>query len=173
MLAPVGSRYRKALMAGLAVVLTVALTAGTLVIAESFRGTGSHNDRIVGTNRADRLDGHAGDDSIRGRGGGDVLRGGRGDDSVDGGIGNDRVRGQRGDDTLIGGSGNDTEFGGRGHDRINIAGNGAETGGGGNDVIHARDGTADEISCGRGRDKAIVDRAEDGVFDCETIVEPR
>ena len=173
MLAAVRSGHRKALTGGFAVVLTVALTAGTLVLADSFRGKGNSSDHIVGTNRADRLDGHAGNDTISGRGGGDVLRGGRGDDSVDGGAGNDTVRGQQGDDTLIGGAGNDNEFGGRGHDRINIAADGAERGGAGNDVIHARDGTSDEISCGSGRDRAIVDRAEDGVFDCETVVEPR
>jgi hypothetical protein len=160
-------------MFGGAVVLTVILTAGTLVLAESFRGKGDNSDHIIGTNRADHLDGHAGNDSIRGRGGGDSLRGGRGNDSVDGGAGNDSIRGQKGGDTLIGGPGNDNEFGGRGHDRINITARRGETGGAGNDVIHARDGTADEISCGSGRDKAIVDRAEDGVFDCETILEPR
>ena len=153
--------------------MTVVLTAGTLVLAESFRGTGNDPDRIVGTNRADRLDGHAGDDSIRGLGGGDTLRGGRGDDSVDGGAGNDHVRGQRGNDTLTGGTGNDTIFGGRGRDQINVTADGKEIDGAGNDVINARDGGLDEISCGAGRDKAIVDRAEDGVFDCETIVEPK
>jgi RTX calcium-binding nonapeptide repeat (4 copies) len=173
MLAAVGRSHRKALTFGAAVVLTAVLTAGTLVLAESFRGKGSHRDQIVGTNRADHLDGHAGDDTIRGLGGGDVLRGGRGGDDVDGGKGNDAIRGQKGNDTLTGGTGNDSIFGGRGHDLINITGDGMEVDGAGNDVIHARDGTTDGISCGGGRDKAIVDRTEDGVFDCETIVEPR
>jgi Ca2+-binding RTX toxin-like protein len=73
----------------------------------------------------------------------------------------------------MGGAGNDTIRGGRGRDRINIGRDGHPLGGGGNDVIRARDGGLDEISCGGGRDRAIVDRAEDGVFDCETVVEPR
>jgi hypothetical protein len=42
----------------------------------------------------------------------------------------------------------------------------------GNDVIDARDGTEDEINCGDGEDTAIVDGAEEGVIDCEEVIEP-
>ncbi len=42
----------------------------------------------------------------------------------------------------------------------------------GRDVIRARDGTRDVINCGPGKDVAYVDRAEDGVFDCERVVKP-
>jgi hypothetical protein len=39
-------------------------------------------------------------------------------------------------------------------------------------VINARDGQSDEIDCGGGNDKVFVDRVEDGVYDCETVVTP-
>ncbi len=42
----------------------------------------------------------------------------------------------------------------------------------GDDVIHARDGGPDTIDCGAGDDTAYVDRSEDGVYDCETVVTP-
>jgi Ca2+-binding RTX toxin-like protein len=42
----------------------------------------------------------------------------------------------------------------------------------GNDTINARDNGPDTIDCGAGIDKVYVDRAEDGVFDCETVVTP-
>jgi hypothetical protein len=42
----------------------------------------------------------------------------------------------------------------------------------GDDVIHARDGGPDTIDCAAGDDTVYVDRAEDGVFDCETVVTP-
>lgn len=50
----------------------------------------SENDRIIGTN------------------GKDTLNGGAGDDTLDGQNGNDRLRGGDGNDLLIGGNGNDT-----------------------------------------------------------------
>ena len=61
--------------------------------------------------------------------------------------------------------------GGRGHDWFNNVG-GVRRGGGGNDRILARDGRADTIDCGPGRDVAIVDKNEDGLFDCEVVREP-
>jgi Ca2+-binding RTX toxin-like protein len=42
----------------------------------------------------------------------------------------------------------------------------------GNDVIHARDDGPDTIDCRAGNDTVYVDRAEDGVYDCETVVTP-
>jgi Ca2+-binding RTX toxin-like protein len=42
----------------------------------------------------------------------------------------------------------------------------------GNDVIQARDNGPDTIDCGAGNDTVYVDRSEDGVFDCETVVTP-
>jgi hypothetical protein len=42
----------------------------------------------------------------------------------------------------------------------------------GDDVIQARDGGPDTIDCGAGNDTVYVDRSEDGVFDCETVIAP-
>jgi Ca2+-binding RTX toxin-like protein len=42
----------------------------------------------------------------------------------------------------------------------------------GNDVIQARDDGPDTIDCGAGNDTVYVDRSEDGVYDCESVVTP-
>jgi Ca2+-binding RTX toxin-like protein len=102
------------------------------------------NDRLVGTERADHLDGLAGRD---------VLIGGRGDD------------------VLIGGSGPDKLHGGPGRDGFNMR-DGVELAAPGGDRIAARDGTPDEINCGGGDDLAIVDDQEDGIYNCERVIEP-
>jgi len=54
--------------------------------------------------------------------------------------------------------------GGPGYDTIN--------GTTGNDVIQARDNGPDTIDCGAGIDTVYVDRSEDGVYDCETVIAP-
>jgi Ca2+-binding RTX toxin-like protein len=77
-------------------------------------------------------------------------------DTLNGRGGADVIKGLRGRDTLTGGPGFDRIDGGRGNDRIN-----------------ARDHHLDAIDCGRGKDVAIVDRAEDGVYDCERVVVPK
>jgi Ca2+-binding RTX toxin-like protein len=105
---------------------------------------GKGADRLVGTKAHDHLDG---------RGGRDVLIGGRGQD------------------LLIGGRGADVLRGGKGRDSFNMR-NGVEIASPGRDRIDARDGGQDSISCGAGRDVAIVDAAEDGVYDCERVKEP-
>jgi Ca2+-binding RTX toxin-like protein len=86
----------------------------------------------------------------------DRLVGTEGADTIDGLAGADRIRGLAGPDLLTGGPGFDVVYGGRGRDRI-----------------RARDHQLDQIDCGRGIDTAVVDRAEDGVFDCERVVTPR
>jgi hypothetical protein len=72
---------------------------------------------------------------------------------------------------LIGGGGPDRLRGGPGRDGFNMR-DGAELAAPGDDRIEARDGRRDEISCGAGDDIAIVDAAEDGVYDCEQVREP-
>jgi hypothetical protein len=107
--------------------------------------TGRHgHDRLVGTKGADELDG---------LGGADVLIGGRGRD------------------VLIGGRGRDVLRGGAGRDGFNMR-EAEELPAPGADRISARDGVADEINCGGGDDTAIVDDVEDGVYNCETVLEP-
>jgi Ca2+-binding RTX toxin-like protein len=107
--------------------------------------TGGHGgDRLIGTKAGDWLDGRAGPDLLVGEGGNDVLIGGRGRDTLRGGAGRDGFNMDAG-----------VELPAPGSDRVN-----------------ARDGVADEIYCGGGVDTAIVDVKEDGIYNCEQILEP-
>jgi hypothetical protein len=101
--------------------------------------------------------------TLRGDGGRDVLRGTAKGDRLLGRAGNDRLFGGRGRDLLVGGAGRDLARGGRGNDRIRM-----------------RDGERDRITCGRGRDRAVLDSA-DKILDarpadpdgsCERVTRP-
>jgi Ca2+-binding RTX toxin-like protein len=139
---------RRDLRDGLIVALVVAGLAALLVaglVGAHGRGAGKE---LTGTKQADSLVGTNGPDHIRGRGGNDRIRGRGGADTLNGGSGRDRISGGPGADVLVGGKGRD--------------------------LIMARDGHLDQINCGPGRhDVAVVDRAEDGVFDCERVRVPR
>jgi len=76
----------------------------------------------------------------------DVLTGTRHRDRINGRKGADKINGRGGSDVL--------------------------TGGPGADKIMARDGHQDTIDCGPGNDIAIVDRAENGVYECEHVRVP-
>ena len=117
---------------------------------------------VIGTSGVDKLKGTPGKDALSGRGGDDVLR------AL---AGNDRLKGGPGDDVLLGGKGRDNLNPGGGEDGVNML-DGVELPGPGPDVIRARDGSADQISCGDGKDKAFVDTEEEGVYDCEIVIEP-
>jgi Ca2+-binding RTX toxin-like protein len=119
--------------------------------AAVFRG-GRGGERLIGTIGGDRIRGGAGPDVIRGLAGRDCLYGGRGNDRLFGGQGDDRLYGGRGGDLLVGASGTDSLYGGSGNDRI-------LTTGARRDVVH----------CGRGFDRARVDRL-DSVIGCERVV---
>jgi hypothetical protein len=112
-------------------------------------------DVLKGTSNAETLNGKRGNDKLRARGGDDTLRGSGGKDNLKASKGSDEAYGGKGRDTLNGGAGFDLLYGESGPD-----------------VIRARDNEPDEIDCGDGNDKAIVDLEEDGVFDCETLAEP-
>jgi dienelactone hydrolase len=101
---------------------------------------------LVGKRGKDRLVGGSEGDTLRGRGGRDFLRGRGGRDCLAGGRGGDRLDGGRGGDDLSGGAGRDR--------------------------IDARDREADSVRCGRGRDRAKVDR-RDRVRGCEKVREKR
>jgi hypothetical protein len=116
----------------------------------------------AGAVRAPDQRGGAGSDRLVGGKGPDVLRGLRGADELIGG---------RGADVLVGGKGPDVLRGGPGRDSFNMRA-GVELAAPGRDRINARDGGQDEISCGAGRDLAIVDATEDGIYDCERVREP-
>jgi Ca2+-binding RTX toxin-like protein len=105
--------------------------------------------------------------SIQGRGGADDLRSGSSRETIDGGAGNDRIEGGFNHDVLTGGPGKDTIYGDS--TSGNCGGNGQScTIPFGNDTIYARDGEADQVDCGPGTDKAVVDAA-DTVANCETV----
>jgi Ca2+-binding RTX toxin-like protein len=140
------------------------------VAAQDQRG-GAGPDDLKGTAQADDLAGRGGADSLRGRGGNDRLRGGAGDDELVGAKGGDRVLGGGGADVLVGGRGRDTLNPGHGQDGVNMR-DGVELASPGPEIIRARDGEPDQISCGAGNDKVFVDEVEDGVYDCETVIEP-
>jgi Ca2+-binding RTX toxin-like protein len=128
-------------------VLALAVVAAMLAGSAAVLGAAApKRATITGDGAANRLIGTGRSDLIRGRGGADLIRG-RG--------GNDILRGGRGGDRIGGGKGFDRLLGGRGGDRL-----------------AARDGHPDELDCGRGRDTAVVDAREDGVFDCERVVTP-
>lgn len=107
----------------------------------------------TGSAHADHLVGTKGDDLLKGLKGKDVLIGGRGRD------------------VLIGGGGPDSLHGDGGRDSFNMR-DGIELAARGRDRVYARDGHPDEINCGAGRDLAVVDEVEDGIFDCEAVREP-
>jgi hypothetical protein len=117
------------------------------VVAGSDRG-----ERLRGTPGADALFGLRGDDRLEGGDGPDCLRGGDGGDRLLAGAGGDRALGDTGPDLVVGGPGKDRLHGKSGSDRID-----------------AVDGRKDVVSCGSGRDRATVDRA-DRVVGCERVV---
>jgi len=143
------TRHGQGIVVAVAVILAISLAAGGVIV---LAGTGSSvvmpaPNVIKGGNGPNRLIGTHGPDDIYGRGAGDLLKGRGGDDLL---------KGQRGGDRINGGAGFDRMLGGRGADRL-----------------AARDGHSDEIDCGAGKDLAIVDRHEDGVFDCERVRTPK
>jgi Ca2+-binding RTX toxin-like protein len=99
---------------------------------------------------------------LQGRAGNDLLRGAPGRDSLVGGRGNDLVRGSRGADLILGSRGSDRLIGGRGQDHF--------WGGKGPDRLFARDGQADRVDGGLGRDKARIDSGLDRVRRVETFL---
>ena len=145
------------------------------------------NDGAPGEN--DRVAGDV--ENVLGGSGADQLVGNEGDNSLQlgfAGVGDPTggsALGAGGDDRVIGGEGADTVDGGAGDD---VVGDGdldgavsTLSGGPGNDLLHAADAaqeqsntselelapTADEISCGGGRDQAYLDTADPRPADCE------
>ncbi|MEA2397639.1 MAG: hypothetical protein QOK25_1195 [Thermoleophilaceae bacterium] len=157
-------------------------TALTTVKAVGTNG----NDNLVGTAGNDVICGLLGNDTIDGLAGNDTLWGDAcndkvklvfpaakkkkdGNDKLIGGPGNDALYGAGGNDTLTGGPGNDRLYGGGGNDKL-TGGAGVDSffGGAGNDTISARDHVKETIDCGKGKDRATVDK-KDKVKGCETV----
>lgn len=146
------------------------IAAMTVPVSAAVRDGDGGANALRGSSKADYLNGRGGDDVLRGGRGADHLRGGAGHDVLRGGKGSDRIRAGRGADLIVGGKGADIIVGGRKRDQINMR-DGVQLPSPGRDVIHVVDGERDEINCGAGRDKVFVDRVEDGVYDCEKVIE--
>jgi Ca2+-binding RTX toxin-like protein len=155
---------------------------------------GDAGDDLNGGPGADTLYGGRGNDKIDGGLGADYISGGSEKDTVSyedrtsrvfvtlDGQANDGERGEmdnvlpdvetivggRQGDDLFGDSDNNTVNGGEGEDLI-VGASGPDRllGGDAPDVVQARDGVADEVTCGDGRDLVIAD-AQDKTIDCET-----
>jgi len=112
------------------------------------------NDRITGTNRADRIFVFGGNDRVSGGRGSDCIEGGAGADRLSGTLGTDRLLGGSGRDNLNGGPKGDRMWGGAGNDTLNAAfGRDKVFGGRGADAINvATAGPAARVNCGKGRD---------------------
>ncbi|MDR6264351.1 calcium-binding protein [Roseobacter sp. N2S] len=141
------------------------------------------NNTLIGTNKDERFEADAGNDTVRAKGGADQLLGGAGNDKlfgddgfdlIIGDAGNDKMYGGNDNDTLDGGLGNDKLFGGAGDDLLKggagndklVAGNNAEygdtlIGGAGNDKMTAGDGRDTfQFAPGMGKDKILKFNAE-------------
>ena len=77
------------------------------------------------------------------------------------GAGNNTLIARGGADTLIGGSGTTAMTGGTGHATYK--------GGSGTDTINARNGVAENITCGAGADTVTADDNDSAAADCESV----
>lgn len=123
---------------------------------------GIGNDKVIGGKGKDRLIGGNGVDSLSGGSDADRMDGGNGHDRLSGAAGNDLLIGGTGNDRLFGAGGADTLQGQNGNDRISTgSGRDKVTAGAGRDqVVSPFRGVAAKISCGDGRDRAILNRNE-------------
>jgi Ca2+-binding RTX toxin-like protein len=124
--------------------------------------TGFFRDILIGLGGNDVLTAHAAADMILGNDGNDHLDGDFSPDYVLGGPGNDYVWGRNGHDRL---------WGGHGFDRLYGDEEFVEDTDGRDEIISVEDdGVADEIECGRRRDR-VVARPNDVVRpDCERVI---
>jgi uncharacterized delta-60 repeat protein len=122
------------------------------------RGRGKGTDILTGSPAGDTIEGLQDLDFLFGLGGDDCIYGHRHHDIMDGGDGHDLLDGGSGNDRMKGGSGNDRLIGRRGRNRYN--------GESGNDTIYSRNGVAEIVECGPGRDVVKAD-AKDRLRNCE------
>jgi RTX calcium-binding nonapeptide repeat (4 copies) len=103
--------------------------------------------------------------SVSGGGGNDTITTLNGSDGVDGGPGDDRIVAGLDNDTITGGPGRDTIFADSTGSYCGIY---SCTVPFGNDTVNARDGEPDQIDCGIGADRAVVDTI-DTAANCEAV----
>jgi Ca2+-binding RTX toxin-like protein len=146
----------------------------TVVRIEGITG-GKGNDRLVGNDLVNSINGYGGSDYLSGLGGADLittgpasdtgndtLLGGDGNDIMSAGAGNDVLSGGRGKDDLYGGAGNDTLQGGADADVMQ--------GNEGDDVFFTEDGLFDIVSGGTGYDVLFNGNDGETVYGIELIV---
>jgi Ca2+-binding RTX toxin-like protein len=104
--------------------------------------------------------------TFNGRGGDDKLTGFDLADTIDGGAGNDTIEGGYGHDTITGGPGRDVINGDSSASTCNWIQCRNPYG---NDHIDARDGEADNVTCGIGEDVVEADPIDTVAPDCETV----
>lgn len=144
-----------------------------LIVVGRSRG----DSEIDGGDGADRSVGGPGNDFVYDDGGSGPNPSGVNDDRLEGHDGNDRLQGGFGADTMLGGPGNDI-LGSRDRDPDREGGDtdaGADKldGGPGDDVLSGLEffgeAVADELSCGPGIDRAVVDQLDTVATDCERV----
>lgn len=120
----------------------------TATVQISVRGVNDGNPNLLGTVKADILNGTPGEDRIKGNNGNDILNGGEGADDLFGENGDDTLNGGNSIDNLFGGNGNDLLNGGNGNDWLGgEKGNDTLIGGLGSDVfLFAKSGGNDIIT---------------------------
>lgn len=134
----------------------------SLIIDPDITGTPG-DDTLIGSDRAQIIDGLAGNDVIDARGGVDTVNGGEGSDTISGGDGDDTLNGDEGDDIIDGDNDNDTINGGAGND-ILTGSQGVNTvnGGDGDDQITIAVDGIDTVDGGAGYDTVISDARING-----------
>ena len=115
---------------------------------------------VVGSDANDDFFVEANGGTIRGLGGNDRLVAYDGNDTIEGGDGDDYLEGGFGNDVLNGGAGKDEFQGDRTETSVFAVGN---------DQIFARDGVAEQVSCGLGSDTAQVDASDVVDTSCESV----
>lgn len=126
--------------------------------AGTFAGTaGADRIEVVQSDQPSSLSGGEGDDFLKASDGADRFDGGPGADTIDGGFNND---------TIVGGPGPDTIHGDHPTGECGIYWCKLPAG---NDTIDARDGEADNVTCGFGTDSVQADPIDVVATDCENV----
>lgn len=129
---------------------------------EGLQGPLFANARFTGNDKDNALYGTGSGDTLIGNGGNDTLQASDGADALDGGAGDDALEGGADDDVITGGPGTDSFVGdGTGGSQQVISGN---------DRLFAKDGLAEDISCGPGADTVSNDPIDKLVNDGQNVV---
>lgn len=122
--------------------------------AETLNGTPG-NDLIMGLEGADHINGNGGDDCIIGGPGADTINGNAGNDVIFGGDGADTIHGNDGNDMISGGTGADSIYGDNGQDQL-FGNEDADSLYGGNDNDKLDGGTGADSLKGENGDDILI-----------------